>query len=180
MSGKPKSTVRDDLIAVLQKRTTVAESGCWEWQGSRSKQGYGQINRIMLSKHPTTIHRLSWQIHYGEIPEGMCVLHGCDNPPCWKPEHLFLGTHQDNTDDKIQKGRMRHGHLYGDNHPARKSPVYLKRGLDHPGHKLTPETVRDIRKLAASEGHGAIAKRLGVSRGCVAAVLKGKNWKEIK
>ena len=77
---------------------------CWLWTANKFKGGYGQYQ--FLGK-PNGAHRISWIIHYGEIPKGMHVLHRCDNPPCVNPNHLFLGTHTDNMKDKAEKGRSR-------------------------------------------------------------------------
>ena len=75
---------------------------CWTWTAYKNKDKYGvfAIDRI-----PHYAHRVSWMIHNGEIPDGLCVLHKCDNPPCVRPDHLFLGTRKDNNVDKSLKGR---------------------------------------------------------------------------
>jgi HNH endonuclease len=77
--------------------------GCWEWQGYRDRKGYGRIGG---GKDSQLVHRLSWSLHHGD-PGELCVLHHCDNPPCVNPDHLFLGTIQDNNADMIAKGRRR-------------------------------------------------------------------------
>ena len=78
---------------------------CWEWTAARQTNGYG---RIMHNGRPTAAHRVAWELVNGPIPEGMSVLHRCDNRICVRPEHLFLGTYKDNSDDKIAKGRARY------------------------------------------------------------------------
>ena len=79
---------------------------CVEWSGGRNQQGYGllQVNRRRY-----VAHRWAWEQAHGPIPEGMHVLHRCDNPPCYNVDHLFLGTHQDNMTDMTTKGRARGG-----------------------------------------------------------------------
>ncbi len=83
-------------------RHVKKEECCWTWTGSLGKWGYGHFrvdSKTMLA------HRVSWMLHNGEIPNGLFVCHHCDNPKCVNPEHLFLGTHQDNIDDMMSKGR---------------------------------------------------------------------------
>lgn len=76
--------------------------GCAEWTGATNSEGYGQ------KKHGdklTYVHILAWEMANGPVPKGLCVLHRCDNPPCYNVDHLFLGTKADNTADMISKGR---------------------------------------------------------------------------
>lgn len=76
---------------------------CWNWTASSRGQGYGafKINGKVIDAH-----RVSWTIHFGEIPNGLFVCHKCDNKKCVNPDHLFLGTQKDNMNDCLQKGRM--------------------------------------------------------------------------
>ena len=83
---------------------TVLSSGCWIIPNAPTLGGY--VN-VWWHGHLRGIHRLSYEVHVGPIPPGMCVLHKCDNPPCCNPEHLFLGTQRDNIRDSISKGRRR-------------------------------------------------------------------------
>jgi hypothetical protein len=78
--------------------------GCWEWIGAKHTGGYGQLRVSGVLK---TTHRLSWEIHKGEVPAGLWVLHKCDNRACVRPEHLFVGTGLQNVRDTVAKGRHR-------------------------------------------------------------------------
>ena len=131
------------------------KNGCWEWTASLQSQGYGcfGINgRIELA------HRLSYQHFYGPIPDGMQVLHRCDNPPCVNPLHLFLGTGQDNMDDRKVKGR--NGLFSGERNGRA---------------KLTAEQVGEIR---GTLGPLAITAEIyGVSITTIAAIRRGKTWR---
>lgn len=85
----------------FEKYTPVTESGCWLWDGATTK-GYGNLG---INGKTHLAHRLSWQIHFGEIPKGLLVCHKCDVPACVNPNHLFLGTVSDNAIDSVRKGR---------------------------------------------------------------------------
>jgi len=91
------------LAQITQQIAPPNKEGCWEWQGAVSHStGYG---RICWEGKYAGAHRVIWQLVYGNIPTGLCVLHKCDNPPCVNPAHLFLGTPQDNARDRDSKGR---------------------------------------------------------------------------
>lgn len=77
-------------------------SGCWIWLGSTNAKGYAHLK---YETRQQRANRFSWSAYNGEIPPGLHVLHSCDNRLCVNPEHLFLGTNQDNVDDKMRKGR---------------------------------------------------------------------------
>src|SRR5262245_6642261 len=98
------------LITRLERHIKVMPNGCWEWQGRRSRDGYGRMT-ITESRRPHTrpAHRVAWEHFNGPIPENMLVCHKCDNPPCINPAHLFLGTHRDNFRDMREKGRSATG-----------------------------------------------------------------------
>lgn len=135
--------------------------GCWLWIGALDGSGYGSIavNRIA-----TKAHRYSWELHFGEIPAGLLVCHKCDVRNCVRPDHLFLGTPDDNMKDKKAKGRETH--FYGEqNHSS----------------KLTEEQAREILAIvkASGETQTEIAKKFGVSRGMVGLIASAKNWVHI-
>jgi len=75
---------------------------CWEWPKYKTQAGYGTI---IFDGFKFAVHRLSFEHYKGVIPKGMVVMHACDNPPCFNPDHLFLGTHAENMQDMIRKGR---------------------------------------------------------------------------
>lgn len=81
------------------------ENLCWEWRGSTAK-GYGQIK---VAGAVLRSHRIAYEMFYGPLPDGVEVRHSCDNPLCVNPGHLATGTHQDNMDDKRERGRAYKG-----------------------------------------------------------------------
>lgn len=87
-----------------EKYTKNAVSGCWEWIASTNqKYGHISVSNVGGTKKMRNAHRVSWELYNGPIPEGLQVLHKCDNRLCVNPDHLFLGTHQDNMNDMKQK-----------------------------------------------------------------------------
>lgn len=107
--------IKERLMAKVEKR---ADTGCWVWTGTmQNSKGYGSI---YYDRKNERVHRVSYKLFIGPIPDGLFVLHRCDNPPCINPEHLFLGTPMDNTRDCLSKGRFPgqkathcvHGHEY--------------------------------------------------------------------
>jgi hypothetical protein len=111
-----------------------------------------------------TAHRLSWELHNGQIPEGMCVLHKCDIRNCVNPDHLFLGTYADNNKDMRDKGRG--------------SPPPTFYGEEHPQSKLTEELVRNIRTDERSAY--ALSKIYGVSKQTILRARNGVTWRHVK
>lgn len=108
-------------------------------------------------------HRVSWEIHFGQIPKGLCVLHRCDNPPCCKPEHLFLGSVVDNVADRCKKGRTANGERHGSS-------------------RLSESDVREIRGMYSrgkSIGFKLIARKFGVTPMTVKRAVAGITWKEV-
>lgn len=124
--------------------------GCWGWTGYKDRHGYGQLT---IDQRPVFAHRLAYEFFCGPIPEGDAVLHRCDNPPCCKPSHLFLGSQRDNMRDMTLKGR-------------------------HGQRKLTEATVQEIR---ASTGKCRdVAKQYGISATHVSEIRTGKSWAHLK
>jgi hypothetical protein len=84
------------------KVTKSDSEHCWPWTSVKDSAGYGLVN---VKKKRLSASRIAWKLANGPIPEGLFVLHRCDNPPCCNPAHLFLGTKSDNTQDCLRKGR---------------------------------------------------------------------------
>lgn len=83
---------------------------CWNWSGSTNHKGYGKVNLRRINQSSWSFaHRISYQEHYGDIDPNQQVLHSCDNPACVNPEHLHEGTHQENMDEMVERGRWHSG-----------------------------------------------------------------------
>lgn len=145
----------------LYRDRIITSLACWEWTGYVGRHGYG----VMAIGHRDrmTVPRVSWRVHYGEVPPGLCVLHRCDNKLCGNPEHLFLGDHQANTDDKLAKKRMRHGHLCG---------------AANPGARLDWDKVEAIRRRCdAGETTYMLAVEFGINQALVWRVWRRRSWR---
>lgn len=130
--------------------TPVPASGCWLWTGSVNRYGYGKTK--VDQKH-ITAHRWSWMLHKGGIPDGLHVLHHCDVPACVNPDHLFIGTNQDNVDDRVSKNR---------------TPT-----------KLTKEQVVQILEMAGTKSTRDIGKIFGIGATTVSKIHRRITWRSI-
>ena len=143
----------------FDSRFVVMETGCWEWTGSKSLYGYGAI--LLARGHLVSAHRASWILYKGPIPDKLCVLHKCDNPPCVNPEHLFLGTRAENNRDKAEKMRSNLGE---------RSPLA----------KLTNAQAVEIFALRdTSLSQQEVGDRFGVSKTAIRHIWSGHRWGRI-
>lgn len=150
--------------------------GCWEWQRTISKMGYGKTR--YLGKDETT-HRVSFMVFKGEIPEGMNVCHSCDNRKCCNPDHLWIGTTKDNVQDCIRKGRRKLGSTKGYRYLYRKKNMN-KKGENHHINKLKDNDVLEIRIMIENGNKNKeIANRYDVDASVVSKIKNRKAWSHI-
>jgi hypothetical protein len=163
---------------------------CWLWTGKPDPKGYG---RFKLSNRSWRAHRVSWLIHFQD-PGDLFVCHSCDNPICVNPEHLFLGTHQDNMNDMYNKGRGKkaagahHGLVKnkgaaqsGEKHWSVRHPEKTSKGEAHGLSTLTEEVVLEIRRRYDSgESNKNISESLGIHKSTVSKIGLRQRWKHLK
>jgi hypothetical protein len=162
-----------DKRAAFWKKVDVGDpNDCWIWQRAKSPDGYGKC--LYLGEQ--LAHRAAWKDTYGEIPNGFCVLHSCDNPACVNPKHLFLGTRDDNMADRNAKGRQARGKRHG----SVTKPETCPRGETHCRAKLTTLDVNMIRLFYARGGisQRALAEDFDVTHSTVGAIVRGEMRKE--
>lgn len=158
---RARSYTQRELVEVLEQHSIVRDTGyrspCWLWRGYRDYEGYGKMT---VKGCDTAIHRLVWELWFGAIPKGKCVLHRCDQPACWRPFHLFVGTVEDNNKDRSAKGRSVHGE---------KSPVS----------KLRARDVIQIRQRYPQESLKQLAKAFGVSWPAIWHIVRRRSWNHL-
>jgi predicted DNA-binding protein YlxM (UPF0122 family) len=137
------------------KVNMTSDDSCWTWKASTRRRGYGGF---ALDGKTRAAHRVSWMLANGAIPDGMLVCHRCDNPSCVRPNHLFLGSQQENVDDMIGKGRD-------------------ARGQRHARRVLTEHQVREIhRMLLDGVSWREIAKAFGMSKRAIESIAHNQTW----
>lgn len=153
-------------------------SGCWLWTGTRSAFGHGSFS-IGRRNLKAKAHRFSYEIHVGPIPDGLHVLHRCDNPPCVNPDHLFVGTDADNVADCIAKGRKHRGPRRSRYAPKPQGPG-IQRGEACRHSKLTEADVVFIRSQPKETvSSRSLASRFNVSAPTIQDARRGKTWAHV-
>ena len=130
---------------------------CWEWTSYRDQCGYGILS---VKGKPMVASRLSYELHYGDIPVGMKVCHKCDSPPCQNPNHLFLGTDADNMADRDRKSRQARGERTNHN-------------------VLTEQQVREIKSLPHMTVR-ELTTRFSVCEATIRDIRAGRHWKHVE
>ena len=132
---------------------------CWVWTACITKKGYGHFT--VKVGDSDTAHRISWRLAWGEIPEDLSILHRCDNPPCVRPDHLFLGTAKDNMQDAARKKRTAIGE---------------RNGMA----KSSNAKVKQIRELYATGKYSQkdISLMFLIEQASISSIVKGQIWKD--
>ena len=154
------ANLRAQVARRFYRKVRMSPFGCWRWLGCTIAAGYGQLTvQIAPKVHAmVSVHRLSYILHNGDLEEGLHVLHSCDVPRCVRYDHLFTGTHQENMNDKISKGRD-------------------VRGVSSHLSKLTEEQAQQI--LLSNAPAACIADSFGVTKGAIYNIRNGWTWKHL-
>ncbi len=156
MAGKPFT---DEKFTERFWKKTDQRSACWLWKGVQTHNGYGHFDARLRGQRYYRAHRYSYALHNGDIPARMLVCHTCDNRFCVNPEHLYLGTSDDNNQEMMAKRR----HAHGEN-------TYCA--------KLTEDDVRAIREETG--GLTEIGNKYGVDPTHIKRIISGEKWSHVK
>lgn len=150
----PEISTLDRLLA---KASKDEKTGCLNWTASRQNNGYGQFH---LNGAMRLAHRISFELHHGAVPEGMFVLHKCDNRICINPDHLFVGTQAENLADMVAKGRQANGISNGHT-------------------RLRDQDVIAIRR-SVGVSQADLARSFGTTSTHIRRIRSGENWSHLK
>ncbi len=152
-------SLEERFFRYVGSKTTT---GCILWSGCTSREGYGVLGSGTRKGRMLRASRIAYELLRSPIPQGLLVLHACDNPPCVNPAHLFLGTDADNMADKVRKGRQR-------------------RGETTPGAKLTDAMALRIREQYATGkfSQKQLAEEHGVAQSLISLIVNRMIWKHI-
>lgn len=127
-------------------------NSCWIWNGTRNRRGYGKLS--FKDNRSAIASRVSYELFKGPLQDNLYVCHSCDNPPCVNPDHLWHGTHMENTIDMIDKGRQHS--------------------------KITPSIVMKLRNLYdQGYSNGKLAEMFGLTTGTISNIIYRKSWKHV-
>lgn len=149
--------MRQDPVARFWSKVDVrGPDECWPWLAAVDGDGYGRFSHGGRGAPQARASRFAYACEHGPIPEGASVLHSCDNPPCCNPRHLRAGTHQDNMEVAVVRGRK----------PRVRGNA-----------RLTPAEVLEIRRSAATGS--SLAARFGLAKSTVSMIRSGRTWADV-
>jgi hypothetical protein len=161
-------TLEERFYAKVEK----IEGGCWLWIGRLNRSGYGDL---YYDGKKRRAHRISYEIHVGEVPDGMFVCHSCDVPMCVNPAHLWIGTNEENMRDMVAKGRHKTA--------ARMAIKNVSKGKNYNAGernaraKLKEADVLQVINLCSQgKTRKYIANQFGVSASLISEIRNGKRW----
>ena len=160
-----RPVTNEERVRFALSRILIKESGCHEFQGSIGGMGYGNMAVVLKDgkKGTRAMHRVSWEHYAGKIPEGLNVLHKCDNRKCINPDHLFIGTQKENMRDAIKKRRF----------------VFIEKpiGEKNVNAKLKEKDILLIKR--SRETTRALARMFNVTFQAIWYIKKGQNWSHV-
>lgn len=152
---------RKDIDRFWNKVDKRGQDECWEWKASKNYFGYGNIK---IQGKTQGAHRISYEIANGSIPKGMFICHRCDNPSCVNPNHLFMGTHDDNMADRDKKRRQARGERVHTSKLTRSQAVEIRR--------------RYVPYKRDETGSNCLSKEFGVSPEQITRIASGQKWRD--
>lgn len=164
-SGYPMDAPRFEADWALRFDQYVDRTdGCWWWTGNRLTTPGSEYGAMSVEGKSWRAHRLSYLLHYGDLPAGALICHHCDNPPCVNPAHLYAGDYPSNAADRERRKRRK-----------------IPRGEASATSKLTNEQVYEIRRLCATREltQKQVAKQFDISVQMVACIHNRRNWTHI-
>lgn len=154
---------REILFQRISAKIAKSPAGCWEWTGTKNRCGYGMV-WLSVGLRNEGAHRAMYVLVFGELPEGLIVMHKCDNPACVNPDHLKAGTNAENAKDAAIKGR-----------------TFRSIGSKSGKAKLTEGlALQAMRLVAAGSAFKEVAARFGVSHFCLRRVKDGSRWPHLQ
>lgn len=148
-----------NIMERFEDKIFHSPDGCWYWTAYTDRKGYGYLG--VTGTTIISAHRFSYERHKGPIPKGMCVCHSCDNPSCVNPDHLWLGSNDDNMRDMAIKGRA-------------------TRGSRNTFAKLNEVSIPIIREaISTGFSQSEVAKYFKISRSVICDIIAKRTWKHI-